>query len=189
MDALRMLEFPRESFDLVNQRFGQPYLRSWEWAGLLQEFRRVTRPDGIIRITDCDMPVSNAPAFGALQQLFGKAMNQSGHLFSTQSDGITSVLEPMMHQAGLLNLRTRVHHLEYRAGTKAGQLYTENIGHLFRTAAPFLRKWTKVPGDYDRLYHQTLEEMQQPDFVATWPLLTVWGTSPQTEKRQVFDPH
>lgn len=189
MDALRMLEFPRASFDLVNQRFGQSYLRTWDWPGLLQEFQRVTRPGGIVRITDCDMPVGNTPAFDALQQLFGNAMNQSGHLFSTQLDGITSVLEPMMHQAGLLNLQTRVHLLKYPSGTKEGQLYAENIQHLFRTAAPFLRKWARVPEEYDRLYQQALQEMKQPGFVATWHLLTVWGTNPQTERRQTFDPH
>jgi SAM-dependent methyltransferase len=31
MDALRMLEFPRHSFDLVNQRLGTSYLRTWDW--------------------------------------------------------------------------------------------------------------------------------------------------------------
>ncbi len=189
MDALRMLEFPSASFDLVNQRFGGTYLRTWDWPGLLQELRRVARPGATIRITDCDMPTSNTPAFDALQNLFAGAMKQSGHLFSSERDGITSALEPIMRQAGLFNLQTRVHLLEYRAGTKEGQLYAENVQYLFRTTAPFLRKWAKVPGEYDRLYQQALQEMQQPDFVATWRLLTVWGTSPQAERRHLFDPH
>ena len=30
MDALRMLEFPPASFDLVNQRLGMSYLRTWD---------------------------------------------------------------------------------------------------------------------------------------------------------------
>src|SRR5579883_1183831 len=41
MDALRMLEFPDQTFDLVNQRLGQGYLRTWEWSKLLQEYQRV----------------------------------------------------------------------------------------------------------------------------------------------------
>jgi hypothetical protein len=32
-----------------------------------------------------------------------------------------------------------------------------------------------LPDDFDDLCQQTLSEMQQPDFVAIWPLLTVWG--------------
>ncbi len=43
---------------------------------------------------------------------------------------------------------------------------------------PFLRKWTHVPGDYEVIYRQALVEMQQPDFAATWDLLTVWGNTP-----------
>lgn len=37
MDALRMLEFPSATFDLVNQRAGASYLRTWDWPKLLQE--------------------------------------------------------------------------------------------------------------------------------------------------------
>ena len=40
---------------------------------------------------------------------------------------------------------------------------------------PFLHKWTRVPHDYENIYQQALSEMQQPDFVATWNLLTAWG--------------
>ena len=43
---------------------------------------------------------------------------------------------------------------------------------------PFLRKWTRVPDDYETLYRQILSEMQQPDFVARGSMLTVWGNNP-----------
>jgi hypothetical protein len=44
---------------------------------------------------------------------------------------------------------------------------------------PFFHKWTRVPSDYEETYQQALREMQQPDFVATGTLLTVWGTRPE----------
>jgi ubiquinone/menaquinone biosynthesis C-methylase UbiE len=34
-DALRILEFPTSSFDLVNQRFGMSWVRTWDWPKLL----------------------------------------------------------------------------------------------------------------------------------------------------------
>jgi hypothetical protein len=49
---------------------------------------------------------------------------------------------------------------------------------IFRTMVPFLRKWTRVPDDYEMLYQQMLGEMQQPDFVARGSLLTAWGNNP-----------
>ena len=55
MDALRMLEFPVASFDLVNMRLGSSFLRTWDWPKLLQEFRRVLRFEGIVRISDADI--------------------------------------------------------------------------------------------------------------------------------------
>src|SRR5215469_6219093 len=37
MDALRLLDFPDDSFDLVNQRLGMSWVRTWEWPKLLDE--------------------------------------------------------------------------------------------------------------------------------------------------------
>lgn len=189
MDALRMLEFPRKYFDLVNQRLGMSYLRTWDWPGLLQEYQRVTKPGGIIRITEADITMSNTPTLPLMNDLFTNALNRAGHFFFPERDGVTRVLESTMHQAGLLNLQTRVHQLEYHAGTTEAQLFAEDIKHVFRTGLPFLRKWTQVPSDYENLYKQMLWEMQQPDFVATWRLLTVWGTNPSTVEKQIFDSH
>ena len=189
MDALRMLEFPRHSFDLVNQRLGMSYLRTWDWPGLLQEYRRVTKPGGIIRITESDVAVSNMPACNTLYGLLHSALVRAGHFFLPERDGVTRALEPTMHQAGLLNLQTRVHQSEYRAGTPEGQLVAEDVKHAYQTALPFLRKWTTVPADYDKIYQQALEEMQQPDFLAPWRLVTVWGTNPGATGKQMSDPH
>jgi hypothetical protein len=41
-----------------------------------------------------------------------------------------------------------------------------------------MRKWTRLPDNYDEIYQQALVEMQQPDFVAQWALLTAWGQAP-----------
>ena len=189
MDALRMLEFPRHSFDLVNRRLGMGYLRTWDWPGLLQEYQRVTKPGGIIRITEGDLGGSNTSAFNACHDLIYDALNRAGHIFFSERDGVMRALEPTMHQAGLLNLQTRSHVLEYRAGTPEGQAYAEDVKHAFRTFLPFLRKWTQVPSDYESIYEQMLQEMQQSNFVATWRMLTCWGTNSWTDKKQVFDPH
>ena len=35
MDALRILEFPPASFDLVNLRLGASWIRTWEWTKIL----------------------------------------------------------------------------------------------------------------------------------------------------------
>src|SRR6185437_2076926 len=44
MDALHRLDFPNASFDLLNLRLGDSWLRTWDWPEMLQEFQRVVRP-------------------------------------------------------------------------------------------------------------------------------------------------
>jgi hypothetical protein len=40
---------------------------------------------------------------------------------------------------------------------------------------PFIRKWGRLPADYEELRIQLDQEMQQPDFVSRIHLLTAWG--------------
>src|SRR5579875_600721 len=76
MDALRMLEFPTHFFDLVNMRFAQSWIRTWEWPKLLQEAQRVTRPGGIVRLTE-GYGDTTSPALNRLYHLLIQAFDQA----------------------------------------------------------------------------------------------------------------
>jgi len=176
MDALRMLEFPADYFDLVNQRFGHSFLRTWDWPKILHEYQRVARPGGVIRVTESDIITENtSPALTRLSKVFLEASHHAGHLFSSDSKGITGDLARLLSRYGLQNVQTRTYTLNYRAGTPEGQRYYEDT-KLAETLLPFIRKWTRLPEDYPLLRQQALEDMQQPDFVASLSVLTAWGT-------------
>jgi ubiquinone/menaquinone biosynthesis C-methylase UbiE len=180
MDALRMLEFPSATFDLVNIRFGSSFLRQWDWPKLLQEFRRVSRPGGVIRITEGEVvQESSSPTMLRLLQIFLQATRRAGHTFSPESNGVTKELACVLARHGFQHVQTRAHVLEYRSGTPEWQLYYDDTSRAIHTFLPFLRKWASVPDNYEELCQQALSEMRQPDFVANWSLLTVWGTTPQ----------
>lgn len=179
MDALRMLEFPPDTFDLVNMRFGSSFLRNWDWRKLLQEFHRVSRSGAVIRITEGEVVhESNSPALLRLGQIFLQATRQAGLTFSPESNGVTKELAGVLTQHGFQNVQTRPFVLEYRFGTPEWQSYYDDVSRASHTFLPFLRKWTAVPDNYDELCQQALSEMSQPDFVTTWNLLTAWGTEP-----------
>jgi ubiquinone/menaquinone biosynthesis C-methylase UbiE len=189
MDALRMLEFPTDYFDLVNQRTGASYLRTWDWPKLLQEFQRVTRPGGVIRVTESDAIIeSSSPALTRLNQIFLQAFYQAGHLFTPDNKGLTGELARLLYQYGFQNVQTGSHTLHYRAGTAEGQYFSEDMRLVYRTVVPFLRKWGQVPDDYETIYQQALSELQRPDFVATWSLLTVWGNKPRKKEQRAPTP-
>ncbi|MBV9231749.1 MAG: methyltransferase domain-containing protein [Chloroflexi bacterium] len=176
MDALRALEFPPASFDLVNMRLGVSFTRTWEWSKLLREFQRITRHEGVIRLAEGDEIESNSPALTQLSHLMFQAFYNAGNVFKLQANGLTSELAPLMKRYGLSNVQTRVRLLTYAAGTSEGQRFAEDMQHLYRTVRPFIQKWARLPEDYEELYQQALIEMQQPDFVANWKFLTFWGS-------------
>lgn len=179
MDALRKLEFPAGFFDLVNLRLGMSFLRTWEWLKLLQEFRRVARPGGMIRVTEAEMTFqSTSHALMRLNGLLLQAFHQSGHLFYPAGDGLTGELARLLRQHGLQNVQTQVHRREYRAGTAEGQQFAEDMKLGFRTLVPLMRKWSRLPDDYEVTYQQMLGEIQEPDFAATGSYLAAWGQKP-----------
>lgn len=182
MDALGVLDFPSETFALVNLRFGLSFVRTWDWPRLLNECQRVCKPGGAIRFTDADLRVRSSSA--ALTQVFDlivAAFYRAGRLFTPQGDGLIRQLAPLLERAGLQNVETRVWVRQCQADTAEGQAAFEDITHLLRTIGPFLRKWSRVPDNYDQLCQQALSDMQQPNFVTTSTLLTCWGIKPSAD--------
>ncbi|HEX7736036.1 MAG TPA: class I SAM-dependent methyltransferase [Ktedonobacteraceae bacterium] len=176
MDALYLVDLPDNSFDLANLRLAVSFLRSWEWPQALQELRRVTRRGGVIRVTETDLPdQSTSPALQRLFHLLALAYRQAGRYFQDQAHGVSDELAGLLAQQSLQNIQTQIYRHKIRAGTENGQLFFEDMKHLFRTNVPFLHKWIKVPDDYEGLYQQMLYEMQQPDFAVTGQTITAWG--------------
>lgn len=179
MDALLLLEFPDASFDLINQRFGVSYLRSWDWPKLLQEYLRIAQPGGVIRVTEDDVPTqSSSPSFLQLGELGTQTLYRAGHFFHPAGDGIIRELARLLTEHGVQNVQARAYALEYRAGTPEGQLFIADMQHLLRNMKPFMQKWAHLPDNYEELYQQMIRDMNAPDFTATWNLLTVWGNKP-----------
>lgn len=185
MDALLILEFPQRYFDLVNMRFATPFMRTWDWAKLLTEMLRVTRPGGIIRLTEYERITSSSPALVRLLEMAGDAFYRAGHLFSkgttgdTFSEGTVGVakdLERLLRQYKIQNIQTHRSSQEPPFGTPGSESFAEDLRLGLRTIVPFLRKWGCLTDDYETLYQAMLAAMQQQDYVASWSLLTAWGT-------------
>jgi ubiquinone/menaquinone biosynthesis C-methylase UbiE len=176
MDALAPLEFPGESFDLVNQRLGASFLRTWDWPKLLIEFLRITRPGGTIRLTDSVVgQESNSAAATQLFVLLRDTLFRAGHLFEHESTGLTAHLAPFLTRHGCQDVQVKTSVLEFRSGTPEGEAYYQDLVH-FQTLRPFLQKWGVRKEDFDAAYHQALEDARQSQFWIRWRLLSAWGT-------------
>lgn len=179
MDALRMLEFPHAYFDLVNLRFGVSFMRTWDWPKLLGEMLRVTRVEGVIRLTDNEIVhQSNSPALTRFFEIIRCAMFRAGHLFEEENTGLTAHLAPLLEQHGCRRVQVKPYALEFRGGTADGKAYYEDAFHVGRTLRPFIEKWGCLSDDYESVYHQALADIQKADFQNTWHFLTAWGIRP-----------
>lgn len=176
MDALRVLEFPAKTFDLVNMRMGATFIRTWDWPRLLQEFQRVARPGGVIRLAESDLiGSSTSAAFNHLRDLLVQAFYQAGYLFAPDPNSLLNEIPRLMKQQGIRDVHLHTHILEFRGDTSSGKALAEDVVRAIPVFEPFLQKWLRLPEDFEKIVQQVISDMQQPDFLATWTLLTAWG--------------
>ncbi len=180
MDALRPLEFPDDSFDLVNMRNASSFLSMADWPRLLRELLRVTRPGGIVRVTDCRSPQTTSPAYAQLCQMLHCAGYKAGYCLTEETWGILPILPRLLTESGCQNVQTQTYVVECPAGTMAGQLFYQNAMYTFQMLLPFMQKMGCTTEDYDAIYQQALLELQQNNSHAQWDFLTAWGTTPTT---------
>jgi ubiquinone/menaquinone biosynthesis C-methylase UbiE len=186
MDALRMLEFPAAFFDLVNLRLGVSFLRIWDWPKVLRELLRVTRPGGVVRVTESKIvQQSDSSALTRLCEMLQCALYRAGHLFTQESAGLTDHLARLLDQYGCQQIQTKAYAIEYQAGMAEGQAHYEDLMLVFQTGRPFIQKWGCASQDYEAIHQQALGEIRQPDFHATWDMLTVWGNKPRLRSQQL----
>ncbi len=177
MDALRMLEFPDKSFDLVNMRCAGSFLRTWDWPRVIGEMLRVLKPGGIIRLAEPEvLSESNSPTLNQLNDIFRKALLRAGHISEAGPLAEASGLTHFLIRYGCQNIQSRKSSKILIAGTEECEAYRQNITHAYRLLRPFLQKWGSVTGSYDELYQQMLEEIQKADFYSPWSIVTCWGT-------------
>ncbi len=70
MDVLKPLDFDDNSFDMVNARFLTGFMAPGNWAPLLQQCKRILRPEGILRLMEAeDFGITSSPAIEKFTQL------------------------------------------------------------------------------------------------------------------------
>lgn len=183
MDVTQPLDFPAESFDLVNARCIFAFMSPQGWPSLLEECKRILRPGGVIRLTEGEWGVGTTPAYESYLGLFFEAMQRAGRSFSATGRhvGITPVMARMLREAGFQNIGQKAHVHDFSFGREAHAGFTFDLKLLFKLLQPFLLKvGVATQEQLDILYEQVLDEMQSEEFCALAFYLTVWGQKPGT---------
>jgi ubiquinone/menaquinone biosynthesis C-methylase UbiE len=178
MDATQPLHFPDNTFDLINGRILTGFLSTHQWSALLQECYRITKPGGILRLTEAEWGFTNSAALEKLMRMDGLALYRAGHSFSPngQTIGTANVLRLLLRRAGYETIQHKAHALDYSAGTEAHESNTQNMLVVCKMLQPFFEQVQVVTHEeFERLYEQMEEEMQSEDFCGIDYFLTVWG--------------
>jgi ubiquinone/menaquinone biosynthesis C-methylase UbiE len=181
MNALRKLEFPDDFFDLANFRFGLSFMRQQDWPNMLSEMKRIVKPAGIVRIVEGEAGLrSSSAALTKFYALIRQATYCAGHLFKEDLSGLIDELPGLLMRSGFQKIQSRKHTISYRTGITSGDAFVQSIILFFQTAEPYLDRYGCLPEDYHTICQQATKDMQQPGFVMTHTLVTLWATNPKT---------
>ena len=181
MNALEPLDFPDESFDLVNARFIEGFIPAAAWPAVLQEFFRLTRRGGTIRLTDCEWGMTNSFAYQKLLGISIQAMQRAGlsHSPDGRNYAITPLLSRFLQDTGCINIHERPHSMDFSTGTPAhlGSYQDFSIG--YQLMQPFqVAMGVTTQEEVEKLHQQLTVEMLAPDFRGIMYFLTAWGEKP-----------
>lgn len=179
MNVLKPLEFPDNAFDVVNGRFMASFMPRDAWIPVLQEFLRVTKPGGTLRLTEFDeFGKSNSVAYTKLQRLIGRASLFNGQSFSPDGHdlGITPMLGLFLKEAGCELIREKAYAVDFSAGTEAQQSCYDDCKVALKLLQPYILKTgITTQKDLDDLYNRTLAEMLSNNFRAILSIFSAWG--------------
>ena len=183
MDALKPLEFPDDSFDLVNARFLVGFMPKVAWPGFLQECMRILRPGGILRLTEFDTPgTTNSSAFERWMAMTFRAIQMAG--FPSAPDGhdygITPIMGRLLQDAGCQDIDQMPHVINFSIGMPVHESMYQNCMIAFKLVQPFMIKMgIATQEEADQRYQQMLVEMMSDNFCGLWYYLTTWGQKPK----------
>ncbi|HLI90207.1 MAG TPA: methyltransferase domain-containing protein [Ktedonobacteraceae bacterium] len=184
MDILDPLDFPDNSFDLVNSRIIFGFMSPATWPFVIQESKRVLRPGGTYRMTELETPITNSMAFMRLwNEIYLSALHRAGRTFFSKGPfiGTLAHMGRMLREAGYLNVKNKAYAAEFSAGTPGFEGWFQNIRFVLKLVEPFCVQSGVIDAEeYERIYDQVLLDLEAANFCGIVPLLTVWGEKPQS---------
>ncbi len=178
MDATQRLDFPDNTFDLINGRILVGFLSRPQWPALIQECARITKPGGILRLTEAEWGFTNSAAFDTLSGFIALAAYRAGHSFSPhgRTIGTANVLRLLLRQTGYQDIQYRAHAVDYSAGTELHEGNVQDHLVFHKLIQPFfVQTQVATQEELESLHAQMEEDMQSEDFSAIDYFLTVWG--------------
>ena len=177
-EQLTKLDFPDNSFDMLN--VGQLFsvLHPHEWSLFFQECLRVTRPGGYIRVIEQDWGITNSPAIEKLAELFLRGLKKTNLGLSPNGRyiGVLPLLGSFLKQAGWISIQRRVIIDDYLKGAGIPNNAEQSLGlmtNLMRDIT--IQQQMATPEEYEELLSQGTIELEREDFCSLLLLVSFWA--------------
>ncbi len=180
MDITKTLDFPDNSFDFVNARLLGFFSPAF-WPKLLQEYLRVTRPGGLICLTETEMGLSNSAALEKWYGWFFRALWNVGQSFSPNGQrlNITAVLASLLRRAGCRDVRVKAYAIDWSLGSDDYYASAQDYKAAFQLLQPFfINAKVATKEEIEQAYEQFQVDLLQDDFSAIHYMLSAWGEKP-----------
>jgi|SRR5579884_2437862 len=183
MDVLQPFDFADATFDFVNARLLEWFLKAHQWPPLLKEMLRVTTPGGSLRLTEILTNETNSPAFNRILGLIWEGWKRDGRASLVGSDtyaGAGTKLNALFAEAGIPVTGEQEYHLNWSWGAEAHQPIMRDIMVLYTLMQPYLVHTVQVVSEpaYQQLLQALEQELYDPAFQGTWHYKSVWGQKP-----------
>ena len=181
MDVRQPLDFPDQTFDLVNARMVGWFMAPDLWPRMVKEYTRVLRPGGMIHLLEGEFGLTNGPANESICGFLMQALKRAGLGFSPDGRqiGITPMLGRFLRDAGCQDTHMHIYGLDCSYGTP---MYSHGVQDAivgWKLAQPFLLKMgVTTQQEMARLYQLATEEMHSANFCSLWTFVSVWGELP-----------
>jgi SAM-dependent methyltransferase len=183
MDVLQPWNFEGVTFDFVNARLLEWFLKEHLWLPLLQEMLNVTTPGGTIRSTEIITNETNSPAFNQILALIWEGWKRDGRAPQTAPNtyaGAGTKMNTLFAQAGIPMSGEQEYHLDWSWGAPAHQQIMRDIVVLYTLMQPYLVNTVQVvkEQEYQQLLQAMERELYAPEFKGIWHYKSVWGRKP-----------
>ncbi|HZR43426.1 MAG TPA: methyltransferase domain-containing protein [Ktedonobacteraceae bacterium] len=181
MNVLEPLEFADNSFDFVNGRLFEFFVKEQHWSPLLQELQRVTVPGGYLRQTELFDFETNSPACNRHMSLLWEGLKRDGRVTLTDAQGnplgIGSKLTEMFAAAGITVIGEKIYTVDWSWGTDAHYPMIRDVIVASTLVQPYLVNTVQIISkeEHDQLLQTLNQELYAPAFKAISHFKSVLG--------------
>lgn len=180
MNIAQPLNFPDNCFDVANARLLVGVVPQQEqWLRLLAECRRIVKPGGYIRLTECEMSwIAGAPVTHRVVDTFLDILWSSRRSYAREQMAIAPMLPAFLKQTALSDVQMRIYAVDWSAGSRWHETISDDLKTSIQVMwEAFLQRMTEE--ELNELYLEMGREIEREDFKAIWPIVSAQGRKPE----------